>query len=85
MAVTSARQCIRFATTAQSKLRSCIQVLDAAQYRGKRLTFRAAVRVDDTLGRVARLLVRVHRNDCSTSFRDEDGEPSDHCGRMGLL
>jgi hypothetical protein len=50
-----------------------LQVLDAAQYRGKRLTFRAAVRVDDTLGSVARLLVRVHRNDCSTSFRDDMG------------
>jgi hypothetical protein len=49
------------------------QVFDAAQYRGKRLTFRAAVRADDTLGSVARLLVRVHRNDCSTSFRDDMG------------
>jgi hypothetical protein len=42
------------------------QVLDAAQYRGKRVTFRAGVRV-------ARLLVRVHRTDCSTSFRDDMG------------
>ena len=49
------------------------QVVDAAQHRGKRLTFRAAVRVDDRLGSVARLLVRVHRADCSTSFRDDMG------------
>jgi hypothetical protein len=49
------------------------QVVDAAQYRGQSLTFRAAVRVDDPLGSLARLLVRVHRNDCSTSFRDDMG------------
>jgi hypothetical protein len=61
------------------------QVLDAAQYRGKRLTFRAAVRADDTLESLARLLVRVHRTDCSTSFRDDIGKPSNHGWRMGLL
>jgi hypothetical protein len=49
------------------------QVLEAAQYRGKNLIFRADVRADVSLGSVARLLVRVHRNDCTTSFRDDMG------------
>lgn len=49
------------------------QVVDAAQYRGKRLTYRADVRADVAPGSVARLLVRVHRTDCSTSFRDDMG------------
>ncbi len=49
------------------------QVIDAAQYRGKRLTYRADVRADVNLGSVARLLVRVHRTDCGTSFRDDMG------------
>lgn len=49
------------------------QVIDATQYRGKKLTYRADVRADVGLGSVARLLVRVHRTDCSTSFRDDMG------------
>jgi len=49
------------------------QIVDATPYRGKKLTFRAAVRTDGAPGSVARLLVRVHRNDCSTSFRDDMG------------
>jgi hypothetical protein len=50
------------------------QVVDAARYRGKWLTFRAAVRTDVAAASVARLLVRVHRNDCTTSFRDDMGD-----------
>jgi len=55
--------------------RSCFlyQVIDATQYRGKKLTYRADVRADVAQGSVARLLVRVHRTDCSTSFRDDMG------------
>jgi hypothetical protein len=49
------------------------QVVDATQYRGKKLIYRADVRTDVTQGGVARLLVRVHRTDCSTSFRDDMG------------
>jgi hypothetical protein len=50
------------------------QVIDATQYRGKMLTYRAAVRADVASGSVARLLVRVHRMGCSTSFRDDMGD-----------
>ena len=49
------------------------QVIDAGQFRGKLLTYRANVRVDVAAGSVARLLVRVHRTDCSTSFRGDMG------------
>ena len=50
------------------------QVVDVTQYRGKMLTYRADVRADAASGSVARLLVRVHRMDCSTSFRDDMGD-----------
>jgi hypothetical protein len=49
------------------------QDLDASLYRGQTLTYRASVRVDPGLGSVARLLVRVHRKDYSTTFRDDLG------------
>ena len=49
------------------------QVIDAPQYRGKMLTYRADVRVDVASGSVARLLVHVHRADCGTSFRNDMG------------
>src|SRR5580658_1687323 len=45
------------------------QNVDAAPYRGKWLSYRAAVRAELTAGSVARLLVRIHRLDGSTSFR----------------
>ncbi len=48
------------------------QTVDAVPYRGKRLAYGAAVRADLTGASVARLLVRVHREDGSTSFRDDD-------------
>jgi hypothetical protein len=48
------------------------QDLDASPYRGQILTCRAYVRVD--AGGIARLLVRVHRKDCSTTFRDDMGD-----------
>ncbi len=50
------------------------QIVDASPHRGEILTFRAAVRADVTDGSVARLLVRIHRNDCTTSFRDDMGD-----------
>jgi hypothetical protein len=46
------------------------QDLDVTQHRGQTLTYRAFVRVDPGLKSVARLLVRLHRRDCSTTFRD---------------
>jgi hypothetical protein len=49
------------------------QLIDATQFRGQRLTFRADVRAQVTNLSAARLLVRVHRIDCSTSFRDDMG------------
>ncbi len=55
--------------------RTCFlyQVIDATQYRGTMLRYRADVRADVLPGNVARLLVRVHRTDCGTSFRDDMG------------
>jgi hypothetical protein len=50
------------------------QIIDAIQYRGKNLTYRADVRADIAQGSMARLLVRVHRSDCSTSFFDNLGD-----------
>jgi hypothetical protein len=50
------------------------QDLDASPYRGQTLTWRAFVRVDPHPDSVARLLVRVHRKDCSTTFRDDMGD-----------
>jgi hypothetical protein len=49
------------------------QDLDASPYRGLTLNYKAFVRVDPALRSVARLLVRVHRKDCSTTFRDDMG------------
>jgi hypothetical protein len=49
------------------------QIIDATPYRGKTLRYQAKVRTDVTAGSVARLLVRIHRTDCSTSFRDDMG------------
>jgi len=48
------------------------QDLDVTLYRGQ-ITYRAFVRVDPALKSVARLLVRLHRKDCSTTFRDDMG------------
>lgn len=49
------------------------QIVDATAYRGKNLAYRAAVRTDLKPGSVARLLVRIHRENGSTSFRDDMG------------
>jgi len=46
---------------------------DVTPHRGEMLTYRAFVRVDPALKSVARLLVRLHRKDCSTTFRDDMG------------
>jgi hypothetical protein len=50
------------------------QDLDASPYWSKTLQYRAFLRVESTSGGVARLLVRVHRKDCSTTFRDDMGD-----------
>jgi len=50
------------------------QIIDATPYRGMTLTFKAKVRTDVNVGGVAKLLVHVHRNDCSTAFRDDMGD-----------
>ncbi len=55
------------------KLWFLYQLVDAEQYRGKMLKFRAAVRTEVLLGSAARLLVRVHRTNGDTSFRDDMG------------
>lgn len=49
------------------------QDLDVTPHRGQTLTYRAFVRVDAARNSVARLLVRLHRKDCSTTFRDDMG------------
>jgi hypothetical protein len=49
------------------------QNVDATPYLGKTLTFRAAVRAEVTPGNAARMLVRIHRQDGSTSFLDNIG------------
>lgn len=54
-----------------TRLSFLYQDLDASHYRGQTLTYRAYVRVNP--GNTARLLVRVHRKDCSTTFRDDMG------------
>src|SRR5450756_59334 len=50
------------------------QDLDVSPYRGQILTYRAFVRIDPAQKSVARLLVREHRRDCSTTFRDDMGD-----------
>ena len=50
------------------------QNLDVTQHRGQTLIYRAYVRVDSGQKSVARLLVRLHRKDCSTTFRDDMGD-----------
>ena len=49
------------------------QNLDASPFLGRTLVYRAFVRVDPSFSGVGRLLVRVHRKDCSTTFRDDMG------------
>jgi hypothetical protein len=49
------------------------QNVDAKPYRRQILTFRAAVRAEVALGGVARLLVRIRRDNGDTSFRDDMG------------
>ena len=73
-ACNGSRQCATVhSITANPGLCFLYQVVEATQYRGKRLIYRADVRTDVAQGSVARLLVRVHRTDCSTSFRDDMG------------
>ena len=50
------------------------QNMDVTQHRGQTLIYRAFVRVDPSQKGVARLLVRLHRKDCSTAFRDDMGD-----------
>jgi hypothetical protein len=48
------------------------QIYDAEPFRGQKVKFRAAVRV--TGNGYARILVRIHRMDGTTSFRDDMGD-----------
>lgn len=50
------------------------QVVDVTPYRGKTLTFRAAVRAEVPSGSEVRLFVRLHRRDGSTAFFDNMGQ-----------
>jgi hypothetical protein len=59
---------------ASESLTFLYQNLDVTQHRGQTLTYRAFVRVDPGQKSVARLLVRLHRKDCSTTFRDDMGD-----------
>jgi hypothetical protein len=52
------------------------QNLDVTPYRGQILTYRAFVRVDPDRKSIARLLVRIHRKDCSTTLYPEIGPPT---------
>jgi len=56
-----------------SSLTFLYQNLDVTQHRGQSLVYRAFVRVDPRQKSVARMLVRLHRKDCSTTFRDDMG------------
>ena len=69
------KQCgnIRSVGMAPHKLSFLYQVVDATPYRGKRLTYRADVRASVAGASVAGLIVRIHREDGSTSFRDDMG------------
>ncbi len=57
-----------------SSLSFLYQDLDVTQHRGQTLIYRAFVRVDPRQKSAARLLVRLHRKDCSTTFRDDMGD-----------
>jgi hypothetical protein len=72
----SGQQCtvVRSKGDTANSLSFLYQVVDATPYRGKRLTYRAAVRAEVAGTSVARLLVRIHREDGSTSFRDDMGD-----------
>ncbi len=59
------------------------QNLDASPFLGQTLVYRALVRVDPSFGGVGRLLVRVHRKDCSTTFRDGMGDHPVISGEWG--
>lgn len=50
-----------------------IQSVDVTAYRGKTLTFRAAMRAEVPRGSEARLFVRIHHEDGTTGFFDDMG------------
>ena len=49
------------------------QELAASPHQGQTLIYRAFVRINPKSKGIGRLLVRVHRKDCSTTFRDDMG------------
>jgi hypothetical protein len=73
-ACTSGMQCaiVRSLGIAARTFCFLYQVYDAQPFRGEKVKFRAAVRV--TGNGYARILVRIHRVDGSTSFRDDMGD-----------
>jgi hypothetical protein len=56
-----------------SKRVGLFQNVDVTLYRGKILTFRAAVRAEVSAGSEARLFVRIHRENGTTIFFDDMG------------
>ena len=70
----SGKQCAAVHSTAPGALSFLYQIVDATPYRGKRFTFRAAVRAEVTGTSVARILVRIHRYDGGTSFFNNLGD-----------
>jgi hypothetical protein len=50
------------------------QDLDVTQHRGQTLIYRAFVRVDPGQKGIARLLIHLHRKDCSSVFRNDMGD-----------
>lgn len=69
------KQCanVRSLTTGAGDRCFLYQVIDATPYRGKFLAFRAVVRAVVTGKSEARLLLRIHREDGSTSFLHDMG------------
>jgi hypothetical protein len=73
-ACTSGRKCaiVRSLGITPKKFCFLYQIFDAERFREQKIKFRAAVRVSGS--GYARLLLRIHRLDGSTSFRDDMGE-----------
>lgn len=67
------QQCAAVTSKNPQGIQFLYQDLNVVEHRGQTLTFRAHVRVDPSQQGVGRLLVRLHRRDCSTAFRDDMG------------
>jgi hypothetical protein len=56
------------------KLTLFYQLVDAAPYRGKLLTFSAVIRTEAPPESMARLLIHIHGAGCRSAFRDDMGD-----------